>query len=640
MTTKVDGKNLHEINDGHPPPLIRTLRGCETQARAWCDLRHPLQVMVIRSAIPQSSATPTRTDSTPVSCLVSSKTSPGHGIGLSSDWTNTPTQDNQKNPYPPSSSSSSSPWPPPSSSPSSPSLLFFSLSSAAHRRHHQPTPKPPTAAAAATSPQLIQSACNATRFPAACASALTQYTTNLSAPLEILTASISISSHILTAAQLKAWKILESSLDNRNRSSAARICLEVLQNANLRQSAAAAALPRRRNKDARAWLSASLVYQYDCWSALKYVNDSQLINETMTLMDSLIMLTSNALSMSQSYDLFGDNVGLWRAPLTERDGFWEDGNSDGGGGGGGGGGVPADLAVDATVSKGDCGGRCYKTLQEAVEAAPDNGEKRFVVRIEEGVYEEIVRVPYEKKNVVFLGDGMGKTVITGSLKVGPGLTTYNTSTVGPDAHQAVAFRSDSDLSIIENCEFLGNQDTLYAHSLRQFYKSCRIEGNVDFIFGNSAAVFQDCLILIRPRDVAPEKGESNAVTAHGRIDPAQSTGFVFWNCTVNGTDKYVALYRKKPKVHRNYLGRPWKEYSRTVFLGCYLEEIVSAPGWMPWSGDFALSTLYYGEFESRGPGGSVSGRVGWSSQVPKEHVGAYSLQSFIQGNDWIPNSNS
>lgn len=80
-----------------------------------------------------------------------------------------------------------------------------------------------------------------------------------------------------------------------------------------------------------------------------------------------------------------------------------------------------------------------------------------------------------------------------------GVTIMNTA--GPDAHQAVAFRSDSDLSVIENCEFIGNQDTLYAHGLRQFYKNCRIQGNVDFIFGNSASVFQGCQILVAPRQV-------------------------------------------------------------------------------------------------------------------------------------------
>ena len=216
------------------------------------------------------------------------------------------------------------------------------------------------------------------------------------------------------------------------------------------------------------------------------------------------------------------------------------------------------------------------------------------------------------------------------------LTIQNTA--GPDAHQAVAFRLDSDLSIIESCEFIGNQDTLYAHSLRQFYKSCRIIGNVDFIFGNSAAIFQDCQILVAPRQVKPEKGENNAVTAHGRTDPAQSTGFVFQNCLINGTEEYMNLYHSNPKVHKNYLGRPWKEYSRTVFIHSLLEALIAPQGWMPWSGDFALKTLYYGEFENSGPGSDLSQRVPWSSKVPSEHVLAYSVENFIQGNDWIPSS--
>lgn len=214
------------------------------------------------------------------------------------------------------------------------------------------------------------------------------------------------------------------------------------------------------------------------------------------------------------------------------------------------------------------------------------------------------------------------------------LTIENTA--GVEAHQAVAFRSDSDLSVLENCEFLGNQDTLYAHSLRQYYKSCRIQGNIDFIFGQSAALFQDCHILIAPQHPEPGMGESNAVTAHGRIDPAQSTGFVFQNCVINGTDSFMALYATNPDVHKTYLGRPWKEYSRTVFLGCTLESLVSVDGWMPWSGEFALSTLYYGELENKGPGSDTSKRVNWSSLVPAEHVGLYSVQSFIQGDQWIP----
>lgn len=226
-------------------------------------------------------------------------------------------------------------------------------------------------------------------------------------------------------------RILDSSTTNPNRSTAAKNCLEALKNCDYRLSSTAEALTRGRTKDARAWMSAALAYNYDTWSALKYVNDTKLVNETMSFMDSLIGLNSNALSMLMAYDIFGLDSGSWAPPRTERDGFWEGvGGSGGGSGSGSKGGIPPNMLVDATVCK---GGSCdYATVQAAVEAAPANlGTKRFVIRIKEGVYEEIVRVALEKKNLVFLGDGMGKTVITGSLNVGqPGLSTYNTATVG------------------------------------------------------------------------------------------------------------------------------------------------------------------------------------------------------------------
>ncbi|GMN32958.1 hypothetical protein TIFTF001_003890 [Ficus carica] len=542
------------------------------------------------------------------------------------------------------------------------SLFFFSLSSSSshHYHRHPPLSRPPHAPSSpnpsASSASLpVKQACKATRFPDSCEASLTRVSPDAS-PLEVIAAAIGVSTENLLTAQSMVKSILDSSKGNQNRSTAATNCLEHLHNSEYRISAATEALPRGRKKDARAWMSAALLYQYDCWSALKYANDTQLVNQTMSFLDSLIGHSSNALSMMASYDIFGNETASWGPPRTERDGVWESGSSSGSQGGlGSRGGFPSKLTADVTVCKG--GGCDYERVQDGVNAAPNGGVggKRFVIHIKEGVYKETVRVSLEKKNVVFLGDGMGKTVITGSLNVGqPGISTYNTATVGvlgdgfmangltientagPDAHQAVAFRSDSDLSLIENCEFIGNQDTLYAHSLRQLYKSCRIQGNVDFIFGNSASIFQDCQILIRPRQVNPEKGEKNAVTAHGRTDPAQTTGFVFQTCLINGTDEYMKLYYSKPKVHNNFLGRPWKEYSRTVFIHCNLEALITPQGWLPWSQAFALKTLFYGEFENSGAGSDVSGRVTWSSQIPAEHVYTYSVESFIQGDEWIP----
>ncbi|KAJ8769185.1 hypothetical protein K2173_000960 [Erythroxylum novogranatense] len=537
-------------------------------------------------------------------------------------------------------------------------LLSISSSLSSSRHHNQPPPKPPTRKqppVPAGSSKAIVQACQATRFPDICQASLNHVPPD-STPLQIIQSAISLSSTNLVTAQSMVKSILDSAAGSPNRTNAANNCLELLANSRHRLSSPADAAV----KDSRAWTSAALLFQYDCWNALKYANDTSLVDRTMAFLASLSTLTSNALSMIVSYDIYGNDTTKWTPPKTERDGFWEKPGSVGADSGFRGG-FPRNLAVNAMVCKDggtSKGNGCFKTVQEAVNTAPDNRrDEKFVIHIKEGVYEEIVRVPLEKRNVVFIGDGMGKTVITGSLSVGqPGVATYNTATVGvlgdgfmasgltiqntagAPTHQAVALRVDSDLSVIENCELLGNQDTLYAHSLRQYYKSCRIVGNVDFLFGNSAAIFEGCQILVKPRQEKPEKGENNAVTAHGRTDPAQSTGFVFKNCLINGTEEYMALYHGKPSVHKNFLGRPWKEYSRVVFINCNFEVLISPQGWLPWSGDFALKTLYYGEFGNSGPGSNTAGRVSWSSQIPSEHLNAYSVESFIQGNEWIPNS--
>ncbi|KZV25193.1 putative pectinesterase/pectinesterase inhibitor 51-like [Dorcoceras hygrometricum] len=536
-------------------------------------------------------------------------------------------------------------------------LLFFTISAASRQRNHRPL-------SAADNVHVICQACKASRDQRTCETWLSQSDTvpANAAVSDVIRSAVKVSSRNLETGRGMVQNILDASAGNQNRSYAAMTCLDILRYSDYRLNLTDGALAGGGIKDARAWVSAALAYQYGCWSGLKlYANDSDtaLVQPTMAFLNSsLIVSTSNALGMLANFDVFGDKTESWAPPKTERDGFW------GTGAGSSGsilvGGVPAGLKADVTVCKGVSGGVCdYKAVQEAVNAGPDESSNRFVIWIKEGVYDETVRVPLEKKNVVFIGDGMGKTVITGSMNVGqPGMTTYESATVGllgdgfmaanltiqntagPDAHQAVAFRSDSDLSILENCEFIGNQDTLYAHSLRQYFKSCRIQGNVDFIFGQSAAFFQDCLILVSPRQLNPKKGENNAVTAHGRIDPGQSTGFVFRDCVINGTDAYMSLYYSKPSVHKNYLGRPWKEYSRTVFIQCTLEALIAPDGWMPWSGDFALSTLYYGEFDNTGTGSDRSKRVEWSSIIPAEHVDSYSIQNFIQGDQWIHTSSS
>ncbi|CAH2056724.1 unnamed protein product [Thlaspi arvense] len=148
------------------------------------------------------------------------------------------------------------------------------------------------------------------------------------------------------------------------------------------------------------------------------------------------------------------------------------------------------------------------------------------------------------------------------------------NTAGPQKHQAVALRVGADQSVINRCRIDAYQDTLYAHSLRQFYRDCYITGTVDFIFGNAAVVFQNCRIVARK----PMSGQNNMITAQGREDPNQNTATSIQNCNVIASSDLGPV---KGSV-KTFLGRPWKEYSRTVFMQSNLGDHIDPAGWSPW----------------------------------------------------------
>jgi pectinesterase len=68
------------------------------------------------------------------------------------------------------------------------------------------------------------------------------------------------------------------------------------------------------------------------------------------------------------------------------------------------------------------------------------------------------------------------------------------------SNQAVALMTQGDQLVFENIRVLGNQDTLYVKTpgtltvARAYFKSCYVEGDVDFIFGRGTAVFDGCTL--------------------------------------------------------------------------------------------------------------------------------------------------
>ncbi|GLJ52700.1 hypothetical protein SUGI_1122190 [Cryptomeria japonica] len=290
----------------------------------------------------------------------------------------------------------------------------------------------------------------------------------------------------------------------------------------------------------------------------------------------------------------------------------------------------------------------YTTITDAINAVANKSANRSVIYVTAGVYEEYVSVASNKYNIMLIGDGKDVTVITGNRSFVDGSTTFNSATLattgkgflardltientaGAIKHQAVALRVGADLSAFYRCSFKGYQDTLYVHSLRQFYRECDIYGTVDYIFGNSAVVFQNCTLLAR----TPLTGQQNVFTAQGRTDPNQNTGISIHGCKVTAAPDLVPVMSSV----RTYLGRPWKEYSRTVYMQSYLDSLIQPAGWLEWNGTFALSTLYYGEYGNQGPGSNTSQRVTWPGYHVMNTTDAqnFTVTNYIFGDSWLP----
>lgn len=223
---------------------------------------------------------------------------------------------------------------------------------------------------------------------------------------------------------------------------------------------------------------------------------------------------------------------------------------------------------------------------------------------------------------------MNNAAITGDNFLARDLTFENTA--GPSKHQAVALRVGADLAAFYQCDILAYQDTLYVHKNRQFFVKCLIAGTVDFIFGNAAVVFQDCDIHARK----PNSNQKNMITAQSRTDINQNTGIVIQKCRIDGTSDLQATKNS----FSTYLGRPWKDYSRTVIMQSFISDVVHEKGWHEWEGEYALKTLHYMEYKNSGPGADTSKRVQWRgvqeiSEVDKAQE--FTPGNFIAGGSWL-----
>ena len=297
----------------------------------------------------------------------------------------------------------------------------------------------------------------------------------------------------------------------------------------------------------------------------------------------------------------------------------------------------------------------FYSVQRAVDAAPDDGA---TILISPGIYREVVSItkpnirmrsndPDAAKTVIIFDKSAGTSggtlhsatvTITGDNFFAENMTFANdwnaTHPQLPAGSQALAVMVTGDKAVFKNMRFLGNQDTVYAGSrncrpdgqpcmpTRQYFKDCYIAGNVDFIFGDSKAVFDHCEIHSTPHS-------EGFITAQSKHYPDEDSGFVFNHCKLTADAGVTGVW----------LGRPWRPYAKVIFLNTEMGAHIVPAGWREWhpGETHSLETVYYAEYNSTGPGAHPGERDPHTKLLTAAEAARYETKTFLDG--WDPEAN-
>lgn len=302
----------------------------------------------------------------------------------------------------------------------------------------------------------------------------------------------------------------------------------------------------------------------------------------------------------------------------------------------------------------------FDSLQSAIDRLPADGSPALI-RLAPGEYRE--KVELRRPHTTIMGAGADSTCIAwadGANDPHPdgrkrgtfrsytllvlaedchlrGLTIRNDAGQRADSGQCIALFADGDGFTCEDCTLVSTQDTLFTAPLpprevipdgflgptqqlpripqRQTYRRCVIKGDVDFIYGGAAVWFEDCeIVCIRRGDRA-----SGYCTAASTPE-GQQYGYVFHRCRFTGENVPEGSF---------FLGRPWREYARTILLDCHIGPHIRPEGWDDWGKADFHEKGFYAEYGCTGPGSDMSARAEFSRVLTPEEAAAVTYEDFM-----------
>ena len=292
----------------------------------------------------------------------------------------------------------------------------------------------------------------------------------------------------------------------------------------------------------------------------------------------------------------------------------------------------------------------FATFQGAFDWIPQNNTLARTIRVKAGIYRDNATLAQNRNFVTIVGDGTSRTnaqliypfayfttpFTAGSLRIeSSDVTVLNltldniiyqeyhptgdpsSGAVGAFAGAINTLATTGRRIVLDNVLIKGGQDTIYHDSTTGvvYFRNCEVWGSVDYIYGTSLAVYDQCTVVEIRSTGGPITAPNTAY--------AQPYGLVFLNCTfpraliANG-------YPYDVGTSTTTFQRPWQQDGATAIINCQLDSQLSTKGWSEWVGAEGAKEV---TCRAREYGSTLIGGGAAPTPAQRQTAGAYWLNT-------------
>ena len=184
--------------------------------------------------------------------------------------------------------------------------------------------------------------------------------------------------------------------------------------------------------------------------------------------------------------------------------------------------------------------------------------------------------------------------------------------------QALALWLTADQAVLNHVNLMSQQDTLYAGSqgcgatctsARQYMWQGTITGDVDYVFGDAAMVY-DHTTFFTTWHGNTATGTETIEAQNKKFQTGSAndylSGYICNGCT---------FFSQSTGMTNLYYGRPYGPYSTWIMLNSNVDQVIPA-GWLEFSGDTNLPTSTYAEYKTSALTDPAVGTGGYPATLP------------------------